>query len=181
MSQIKVVSNGHKEDLSDLPFHFLLFPLPPLWLTRLPPLHVAFLSFIDSLRSHPAMTRVLKAGILGATGTVGQRFILLLSQHPGFSIHALGASPRSAGKPYAKATKWKMSQPIPANVRDMIVQTCEPVNAFQECDVVFSGLDADVAGEIGMFPKKSDPPHCTSLPLLLLLPTDSLSEADAST
>jgi aspartate-semialdehyde dehydrogenase len=96
------------------------------------------------------MTRVLKAGILGATGTVGQRFILLLSQHPGFSIHALGASPRSAGKPYAKATKWKMSQPIPANVRDMIVHTCEPNNVFQECDVVFSGLDADVAGEIGM-------------------------------
>ncbi|KAF9362655.1 hypothetical protein BGX34_005745 [Mortierella sp. NVP85] len=102
------------------------------------------------------MTRVLKAGVLGATGTVGQRFILLLSQHPGFSIHALGASPRSAGKPYAKATKWKMSQPIPANVRDMIVQTCEPVNAFQECDVVFSGLDADVAGEIEMAFLKAD-------------------------
>jgi aspartate-semialdehyde dehydrogenase len=96
------------------------------------------------------MPHVLKAGVLGATGTVGQRFILLLAEHPGFSIHALGASPRSAGKSYAKATKWKMAQPIPANVRDMIVHTCEPTSAFQECDVVFSGLDADVAGEIGM-------------------------------
>ncbi|KAF9275251.1 hypothetical protein BGZ68_010922 [Mortierella alpina] len=81
------------------------------------------------------MTRVLKAGILGATGTVGQRFILLLSQHPGFSIHALGASPRSAGKTYAKATKWKMSQSIPADVRDMVVKTCEPQGEFTECDV----------------------------------------------
>ncbi|KAF9356133.1 hypothetical protein BGX26_005683 [Mortierella sp. AD094] len=102
------------------------------------------------------MTRVLKAGILGATGTVGQRFILLLSQHPGFTIHALGASPRSAGKAYAKATKWKMSQPIPANVRDMVVQTCEPHNEFRECDVVFSGLDADVAGDIEMAFLKAD-------------------------
>ncbi|KAF9339312.1 hypothetical protein BGZ91_006362 [Linnemannia elongata] len=94
------------------------------------------------------MSRVLKAGILGATGTVGQRFILLLSEHPGFSIHALGASPRSAGKTYIKATKWKMSQPIPADVREKVVTTCEPEGLFKECDVVFSGLDADVAGEI---------------------------------
>ncbi|KAG0289349.1 hypothetical protein BGZ98_003855, partial [Dissophora globulifera] len=102
------------------------------------------------------MTRVLKAGILGATGTVGQRFILLLSQHPGFEIHALGASPRSAGRTYAKATKWKMSQAMPASVHNHIVQTCEPVNAFKECDVVFSGLDADVAGEIEMAFLKAD-------------------------
>ncbi|KAG0043168.1 hypothetical protein BGZ83_011758 [Gryganskiella cystojenkinii] len=102
------------------------------------------------------MTRVLKAGILGATGTVGQRFILLLAQHPGFSIHALGASPRSAGKTYAKATKWKMSQAIPAHVQGMIVQTCEPTGEFLNCDVVFSGLDADVAGEIEMAFLKAD-------------------------
>ncbi|KAG0337879.1 hypothetical protein BG004_007456 [Podila humilis] len=102
------------------------------------------------------MTRVLKAGILGATGTVGQRFILLLSQHPHFSIHALGASPRSAGKTYGKATKWKMAQRIPLDVQDMIVTTCEPTNAFLECDVVFSGLDADVAGEIEMAFLKAD-------------------------
>jgi len=95
------------------------------------------------------MSRVLKAGILGATGTVGQRFILLLSEHPGFTIHALGASPRSAGKTYIKATKWKMSQSIPADVREKVVLTCDPEGLFKECDVVFSGLDADVAGEIG--------------------------------
>ena len=41
---------------------------------------------------------VKKAGVLGATGSVGQRFILLLSKHPEFEIHALGASSRSAGK-----------------------------------------------------------------------------------
>ena len=46
---------------------------------------------------------MVKAGVLGATGSVGQRFILLLAEHPEFEIHALGASARSAGKPYNDA------------------------------------------------------------------------------
>jgi aspartate-semialdehyde dehydrogenase len=89
-----------------------------------------------------------KVGILGATGTVGQRFILLLADHPVFTIHALGASARSAGKAYKDATKWKQSKPIPDNVQDLIVNECKSTH-FAECDVVFSGLDADVAGDIG--------------------------------
>jgi|SRR6185312_4336596 len=90
----------------------------------------------------------IKAGILGATGTVGQRFILLLSTHPQFTIHALGASSRSAGKTYKDTTKWKLSNDIPEEVKGMLVKNCEP-EEFKECDVVFSGLDASVAGEIG--------------------------------
>ncbi|KAJ1309315.1 hypothetical protein OPQ81_004976 [Rhizoctonia solani] len=90
----------------------------------------------------------IKVGILGATGTVGQRFILLLSTHPFFKIHALGASSRSAGNTYLKAVKWKQASPIPEAVRDMVVQECKPEGAFKECGVVFSGLDADVAGDI---------------------------------
>lgn len=89
-----------------------------------------------------------KVGILGATGTVGQRFILLLADHPVFTIHALGASSRSAGKPYSEAVKWKQSRPIPSNVESMIVKPCVP-EEFKDCDVVFSGLDSDVAGDIG--------------------------------
>ncbi|KAG8738837.1 hypothetical protein FRC10_006448 [Ceratobasidium sp. 414] len=90
----------------------------------------------------------INVGILGATGTVGQRFILLLSTHPYFRIHALGASSRSAGQPYAKAVRWKQSIPIPTLVRDIVVAECRPEGAFSECGVVFSGLDADVAGDI---------------------------------
>ncbi|KAG8687206.1 hypothetical protein FRC08_012106 [Ceratobasidium sp. 394] len=92
----------------------------------------------------------INVGILGATGTVGQRFILLLSTHPYFKIHALGASSRSAGQTYAKAVRWKQSIPIPTIVRDLVVAECKPEGAFKECGVVFSGLDADVAGDIGM-------------------------------
>jgi aspartate-semialdehyde dehydrogenase len=90
----------------------------------------------------------LKVGVLGATGTVGQRFILLLSTHPFFRIHALGASSRSAGNGYGKIVRWKQVSPIPAVVRDLVVKECVP-QEFAECAIVFSGLDADVAGDIG--------------------------------
>ncbi|KAM0791156.1 hypothetical protein ACM66B_005641 [Microbotryomycetes sp. NB124-2] len=91
--------------------------------------------------------RQVKVGILGATGTVGQRFIVLLSTHPYFRIHALGASSRSAGQEYTRATKWKQPVPVPQQVRGMNVNTCEPQH-FKDCDVVFSGLDSSVAGEV---------------------------------
>lgn len=99
------------------------------------------------------MAPTKKVGILGATGTVGQRFILLLAEHPVFTIHALGASARSAGKPYKDAVKWKQAKPIPDNVENLTVMACVP-EEFKECDVVFSGLDADVAGDIGKCSKE---------------------------
>jgi len=83
--------------------------------------------------------------------TVGQRFISLIGDsHPFFTIHALGASPRSAGKPYAEAVNWKLADDVPESVAKIIVRTCEPAGPFTECDIVFSGLDADVAGDIEM-------------------------------
>ncbi|KZT02152.1 aspartate-semialdehyde dehydrogenase [Laetiporus sulphureus 93-53] len=89
--------------------------------------------------------RKIKVSVLGATGTIGQRFISLLSEHPFFALHALGASHRSAGKPYSHAVTWKQTRPIPSVVRDMVVEECKP-ECFAECEVIFSGLDADVAG-----------------------------------
>ncbi|KAK9451525.1 semialdehyde dehydrogenase [Limtongia smithiae] len=88
-----------------------------------------------------------KAGVLGATGSVGQKFILLLADHPEFELYRLGASERSAGKPYVSAVKWRQTATIPSVARNIIVSPCAS-GEFQECDVVFSGLDADVAGDI---------------------------------
>ncbi|SCV72174.1 BQ2448_4868 [Microbotryum intermedium] len=93
------------------------------------------------------MTRTVNVGVLGATGTVGQRFIVLLSSHPYFKIHALGASSRSAGQKYREATRWKQPVPIPESVSDVIVRECK-ASEFEGCDIVFSGLDSDVAGDI---------------------------------
>lgn len=92
--------------------------------------------------------RKVKVGVLGATGTVGQRFVTLLASHPYFVLESLGASARSANKPYSVAVNWKQTTPIPASVRNLVVKECLPEH-FADCDVIFSGLDAEVAGEIG--------------------------------
>ncbi|RDA89513.1 hypothetical protein CP533_3919, partial [Ophiocordyceps camponoti-saundersi (nom. inval.)] len=85
--------------------------------------------------------------VLGCTGSVGQRFVLLLSQHPFLRLHALGASSRSAGKTYREAVRWKQARPMGDEVGAMVVRACR-ADEFADCDVVFSGLDSDVAGEI---------------------------------
>ena len=86
--------------------------------------------------------------MLGATGSVGQRFILLLQNHPSFVLHAVGASSRSAGKKYRDAVRWKQASPMGA-VADLVVRECRPAE-FADCDIIFSGLDSDVAGDVGM-------------------------------
>jgi aspartate-semialdehyde dehydrogenase len=85
----------------------------------------------------------IKAGILGATGTVGQRFVQMLENHPYFEVTALAASDRSAGRPYAEAVRWKIGEGPPAYARDMLVQECR---LGLDCEIVFSGLPSDVAG-----------------------------------
>ena len=85
-----------------------------------------------------------RVGILGATGTVGQRFAQLLEGHPQLEITALAASDRSAGKPYSEACAWKLHGSIPENVRDIVVQPIEPP---LDCDLVFSSLPSNIARE----------------------------------
>ncbi len=103
----------------------------------------------------------LKVGVLGATGMVGQRFIQLLEGHPWFDVVFLGASERSAGKDYEKAVegRWKISVVIPGYVKEMQVNDCIPDDS---CDLVFSGLDAAVAGPIEEAYAKSGAVVCSN-------------------
>lgn len=86
-----------------------------------------------------------KVGIIGATGMVGQRFITLLHDHPWYTITALAASSRSAGKRYEDAVgaKWAMKEDIPASVKDMIVMdAAEDIDKIAgEVDFVFCAVD----------------------------------------
>lgn len=50
------------------------------------------------------MSAKIPVAVLGATGSVGQRFVELLLNHPWFEVAELAASDRSAGKKYAEAT-----------------------------------------------------------------------------
>ncbi|PRP75366.1 aspartate-semialdehyde dehydrogenase [Planoprotostelium fungivorum] len=89
----------------------------------------------------------LRVGILGATGTVGQRFIVLLQNHPQFEITHLGASERSAGQTYKKIVRWKLSQSMPEDIGGLTVTLCDPAH-FEGCSLVFSALDSSVAGPV---------------------------------
>ncbi len=84
-------------------------------------------------------------GIIGATGMVGQRFSLLLENHPWFNVVALAASPRSAGKRYEEAVgaKWAMTSPIPAAMKDMVVMdaTADVNKIASMVDFVFCAVD----------------------------------------
>lgn len=92
---------------------------------------------------------VYEVGVLGATGIVGQRIVLLVEQNRLFNIKALGGSERSSGKKYCSAVEksWKHDVSIPKDVANLEVKPCEP-QFFEGCDVIFSSLDSSVATEI---------------------------------
>ena len=85
----------------------------------------------------------LKVGIIGATGMVGQRFIMLLNEHPYFEITALVASPRSAGQKYGKAVlgRWKMQDACPERILNMQVISSDDIETVKQCcDFVFCAV-----------------------------------------
>jgi aspartate-semialdehyde dehydrogenase len=88
----------------------------------------------------------IPVAVLGATGSVGQRFISLLDNHPWFKVVALAASDRSAGQKYSKATRWVLDTPMPDYARDMVIV---PANTDTvQATIVFSALHTEVANEL---------------------------------
>jgi aspartate-semialdehyde dehydrogenase len=88
-------------------------------------------------------TKKWRAGVLGATGLVGQRLVKLLANHPWFELTEVAASERSSGKSYAEAVRWHLDGPIPEVARNLVVKSLDP---SLDCDFVFSALDSSVAG-----------------------------------
>ena len=93
---------------------------------------------------YAARTERIPVAILGATGSVGQRFIQLLANHPWFRVHEVVASDRSAGKPYAAAADWRLETLVPEDVGGLTVKA---LGGELESRLLFSGLDSSVAGE----------------------------------
>ncbi len=90
-----------------------------------------------------------KVGILGATGTVGQRFVQMLAGHPWFEIGWLAASDRSAGRMYGEACRWKLDTPMPGEIAAMRMQPNVPELTVGELPpIVFAALDAEIAREL---------------------------------
>ncbi|RMJ19414.1 hypothetical protein CDV36_000928 [Fusarium kuroshium] len=134
--------------------------------------------------SHQEQEHDFIKGVLGGTGSVGQQFILLLEQHPYLKLQAIGASSRSAGKKYRDAVRWKQSTPLSSDAAEILVSECEP-REFSDCDIIFSGLDSDVAGDVEMnflkagFAVFSNAKNHRGNPLVpLVVPTVNLSHLD---
>ncbi|MFH0896967.1 MAG: aspartate-semialdehyde dehydrogenase [Candidatus Bathyarchaeota archaeon] len=97
----------------------------------------------------------LKTCIVGATGVVGQQFIMALQEHPWFEISSLAASERSAGKTYlealkderTKALRWFCDEQPNEKVLGIKVNNAETVDVTG-FDVVFSAVEADVAKQL---------------------------------
>ncbi len=86
----------------------------------------------------------IRAGVIGATGKVGQRFLTLLENHPYFDVTAVAASARTAGKKYSEAVegRWKLDEPIPESVKDLVIIDAADIEAVKkEVDFVFCAVD----------------------------------------
>src|SRR5216117_1020463 len=125
----------------------------------------------------------LKVGILGATGTVGQRMIQLLERHPWFEVSSVAASDNSAGKNYAQATRWMLDTPIPESVAKMTVQPWQP---GLDCELMLSGLPSAIAEETELQLAKAGMPvlsnassHRMKADVPLLVPEINADHLDA--
>ena len=90
------------------------------------------------------MSHLLKVGIVGGTGMVGQRFVQLLEGHPWFQITAIAASANSAGKTYEQSVqgRWKLDTPIPDRVKAIVVQDASRVDEVAAgVDFIFCAVD----------------------------------------
>ena len=94
---------------------------------------------------HPRRDARFPVAVLGATGAVGQTFVRLLENHPWFELVEVAASERSAGKSFREAATW-IEGDIPERIAALPVVACDP--RAVTAPIVFSALDAGVAGEI---------------------------------
>jgi aspartate-semialdehyde dehydrogenase len=109
---------------------------------------------------------MLKVALIGATGAVGQEFVIALNRHPWFELTQIASSPRSAGKKYIDALRdsdsgilrWHNKERVPNYVEDMIVSRVDDVNP-QEFDLVFTALESDDA-------KLIEPTFAKSVPVI---------------
>lgn len=88
----------------------------------------------------------ISVAVLGATGSVGQRFVSLLDNHPWFKVVALAASDRSIGQKYSQVARWVLDVPMPEYAKDMVVV---PANTNDvQAKIVFSALHTEIANEL---------------------------------
>lgn len=109
---------------------------------------------------------MLNVAVIGATGVVGQEFIVSLNKHPWFELKRIAASERSAGKKYVDAIrdansgvmKWHQHEPVPEYAKDMTVENVNDINP-QDVDLVFTAVETDDA-------KVIEPKYAEHIPVI---------------
>jgi aspartate-semialdehyde dehydrogenase len=91
------------------------------------------------------VSKRIPVAVLGATGSVGQRFVQLLADHPWFRVAEVVASERSVGKRYRDATEWRLDALMPEEAANLVVRDYGDDLASP---IAFSALPGEVAGEI---------------------------------
>jgi aspartate-semialdehyde dehydrogenase len=91
------------------------------------------------------MSAKIPVCILGATGTVGQKFVRLLADHPWFEIAAVAASSASASRRYGDVVRWREPVELSPAIANLTIRECAPPLPGA---IAFSALDAEVAGPI---------------------------------
>jgi aspartate-semialdehyde dehydrogenase len=87
----------------------------------------------------------IPVAVLAATGTVGQRFVQLLENHPWFTVTAVTGSPRTVGQPYGEGVNWLIGGNVPQSVANLVVQESLP---NLDVPLVFSALPTEDAREL---------------------------------
>lgn len=95
---------------------------------------------------------MLKVAVIGATGAVGQEFIIALNKHNWFELTQVAASERSAGKKYVDAIRdpnsgilrWHNREEVPKYIKDMVVSKVEDIKP-ENFDLIFTALESDDA------------------------------------
>ena len=98
---------------------------------------------------------MLKVAVIGATGAVGQEFVVALKKHKWFELGQIAASERSAGKKYVDAIRdpssgilrWHNREEVPEYVRNMVVSRVEDIKP-ENFDLIFTALESDDAKEV---------------------------------
>jgi aspartate-semialdehyde dehydrogenase len=85
----------------------------------------------------------IPVAILGASGSVGQRFVSLLDRHPWFKVVALAGSERTVGTPYREACRWVLAEPMPGWAAETVLAASEP--GLGSAGIVFSALPTEEA------------------------------------
>lgn len=91
------------------------------------------------------MSPRIAVGVLGATGTVGERLVRLVHDHPWFELREVGASDRSAGETLGSRLPASDLGPLPSELGEMVLKDVED---RWTSPLLLSALPSDVAREL---------------------------------